>query len=105
MAGRAEPATPTRGQERRDDVVAGSETDDAGAHLAHDARSLVATDQRERRRKIAGADVLVGMAEAGRLPRHQDLAVARRIEIDLLDRPVAAVLPQNRRVGLHAGSV
>ena len=101
VAGGTEPAATARRQERCDDVVAGRQTDDTRADLPHDARTLVAADERKRGRQVPGADVLVGVAQAGGLPGHQHLAVFGWVEVDLFDGPVGAVLPQNRGVGLH----
>ena len=50
MAGRAEPAAPACRQERRDDVVAGRQADDARPDLLHDPCALVPADQRQRGR-------------------------------------------------------
>ena len=62
----------------------------ARADFPERSRTLVAADDRQRCGQVADADVLVGMTQAGGLPRHQHFAVLRRIEIDLLDGPVAS---------------
>ena len=65
----------------------------AGADILHDTRTLVAADDRQRHRKIAGPDVMIGVAEPGGLKGHQDLAVLRPIEVYLLDAPFPIEFP------------
>ena len=72
-----------------------------GPDLLDDAGSLVAADDRQGERQVAGHQMLVGVAQAGADQPHQDLAVLRGIQVDLLDAPVLADLPQDRGSGLH----
>ena len=65
----------------------------SGADLDHDTGAFVTADDGNRGGKISGPDVVVGMAQAGGLEGHQDLAVARRIEVDFLDVPHLFVVP------------
>ena len=101
MPRRAPAAVPADGQERGDDVVALGHARDARADLLDHARALVAADDREARDDVAVAQVLVGVAEARRLPADQDLALFGLVEIELHDLPVATRIPQHRCLGLH----
>ena len=82
-------------------MIALGDARDARADLLDDARALVAADDREARHDVAVAQVLVGVAEARRLPADQDLALFRLVEIEVDDLPVATRLPQHRCPGLH----
>ena len=39
--------------------------------------------------QVAGADVMIGVTQPGGLEGHQDLAILRPVEFDLLDIPIA----------------
>ena len=99
---RAGRAAPARRDETEDHMVARGQPVHAGPDLLDDARSLVASDDRQRERQVAGHEVLVGVAQPGADQPDEDLAVLGRVEVDLLDAPVLAYLPQDRCSGLHA---
>ena len=92
-------ARPARGDERDGHVVTHRDLGDVGAHLGHDARSLMAADDREHgghadrledlggRADVARAQVLVGVAHAGVDHLDPDLTVGRRVDLDLLGLP------------------
>ncbi len=84
-----------------------------GAERLDDAGALVADDDRQPRRQVAGHVVQVAVADAGRLDAHEHLAGARRVELDVLDRQRLAGgaqhrgshgSPAERVIGLPAGS-
>ena len=86
-AGRAAAAGRDEGE---DDVVARRDPGDALADLEHDAGALVTADDGRDAGQVAGADVVVGVAHAGGHHLHEDLTGLGRVELDLLDRPLAA---------------
>ena len=93
VAAAARRAVAARRDEAEHDVVADRDPLDLGPHLRDDAGALVAPDDRKRPLRVAGADVLVGMAQAGRRQLDHDLTGPRRVELDLLDHPVGIALP------------
>ena len=96
MSGRAPPAAPAGRQERRHHVVADLEVATPGPDFLHDACALVPADHRQRHAgQVAGPDMVVGMAQAGGLERHQDLALFRSVEVDLLDTPIGSLNPHS----------
>ena len=101
------PPTPTAGrEERRHHVIADGKVVDAWPDLLDDARALVPADHRQwHPGEVTRPDVVVGVAQASRLERDQDLAVLRSVEVDFLDGPVLVDLPQHRGVRLHVPSV
>ena len=74
-------------------MVAGLHVPHAGADFLHDASPFVATDDGQRHGKVAGADMMIRVAEPGGLEGHQDLAVLRPIEVYLLDAPFPIEFP------------
>ena len=98
-AGRAPVARPARGDEGHRDVVPHSHLGHIGADLGHDARTLVTTDEGEHgghpdhleylgwSADVAGAHVLVGVAQSRIGHLHPDLPVGRRVDLDLLGLP------------------
>ena len=100
-ARRAPSAAAARGNERRDDMVARREIAYARPDLGNDARALVAADQRKRSGTVAGAEMMVGVAETGRLERNQDFTLGGWIEFDFLDAPGLVDTPQHGSMHLH----
>src|SRR5262249_39435406 len=99
---RALRASATRGDPAQHDVVALVEGGDVVPHLLHDSGTLVPTDHGvPRNRQVADPDVLVRMAQARRRKADQDLALAWVVQVQLLDLPVLADLPQHRSLRLH----
>jgi hypothetical protein len=107
--------TPTALTAHRDEgrhhVVAGGQPGDALAHLDDHCRALVTADRRRagslliRWGQVALTDVFVGVAQTRGGHADQNLAGARRIELELLDRPGLAVGAQDRGAASHlAGS-
>jgi hypothetical protein len=87
VAARTPPAAPARRKEGRHYVVADLQVPHPGTDLLHYAGTLVATDDRQRHGKVAGADVMIRVAEPGGLEGHQDLTVLRAVEVYFLDTP------------------
>ena len=52
-------------------------------------------------RKVAGGDMIVGVAQAGVLETHQELALPGLLEIDLENLPLAGLLTQDGCLALH----
>ena len=78
----------SRREEQRHHVVTGFQVPNTGSDFLHDARALVSADDGHRHPcQIAGKDMVIGMAKAGSLEGHQDLAVLRTVEVNLLDTP------------------
>ena len=97
MAGGAARAPAAGRDEPEHDVVAGRQPADAGADLLHDAGALVAADDRQRERQVAGDEVLVGVAHARRRQLDQHLTGPGRVELDLLDAPRRIRLPTGQQ--------
>ena len=97
----AEPAVPAGRQERADHVVAGLEPDHPGADLLDDPGALVPAHDRVADRDVAGAQVVIGVAQARRHEPDQHLALLGRVELQLDDLPVLAHVPEHRCPGLH----
>ena len=100
LATRSAPvARPTGRDERHRHVIAQPDLRHVGPDLGHDARSFVSADDREhggcadqfehfgRSADITAAQMLVGVAHAGVHHLHPDLAVARRVYVDLFGLP------------------
>jgi hypothetical protein len=84
-------------------VVTNLQVTHTGSDLLHDARALVAADDRHRHPgEVAGADVVIGMAQAGGLEGHQHFAFLWTIEIYVLDTPFLIDIPQHGGIHLHA---
>src|SRR6185437_12227793 len=77
----------------------------AGADFLDDSRALVPADDGHRGGQVAGDDVLVGMAQATAAEGDEHLSLLRRVEFDLLDRPLLVPVPQHRCASLHATSL
>jgi hypothetical protein len=93
---------PAAGREEAEDHgVALGDMGDPGAHADHDAGALVAADDRERHRDVAGDQVLVGVAQPARGELDQYLALLRRVELSVLDLPFLVQTPEHRGLGLH----
>jgi hypothetical protein len=86
-------------------VVAGRERRDARPDPLDHARPLVAEDARERHPHRAADRDEVGVADTGAGHPHQDLALPRLVELDLLDDRVLPGTPQDGRRDPHTGSV
>jgi len=93
---------PHNRQERADHVVAGLQPGHPGPDLLDDARALMAADDRVTDGNVAGLQMLVRVAQAGRHPAHQHLAGLGGIKVHLGDLKVIAQLAENRCLGLHA---
>jgi hypothetical protein len=89
------------GDEREDDVVTGAEVGNTGADLLHHPGALVAAHHREGEGDVAGDDVVVGQAQPGGGQLDQHLALAGRVEVDLLHAPLLAQPPENPGLRLH----
>ena len=74
---------------------------DPVADLLDHAGTLVAADDRQLERQVAGHEVLVGVAHARGRQLDEHLAGTGRIELDLLDAPRRPDLPQDRCLRLH----
>src|SRR3954469_6596835 len=101
LAGGAPAAASAGWDERADDVVALLDARHPGAALLDDPGALVAADDGEAGHDVTVAQVLVRVAEAGRLEADQHLVVLGVVEIEFDDLPVAAQLPQHRCPCLH----
>jgi len=82
------------------DPVAHLHPGDTGPGLHHHASALMPADQRQPRH-APRADVLVGVAQAGRLHLDQHLVRLGRVQLKLRDLPRRARLAQHRGPGLH----
>jgi len=71
--------------EREHDVVPGPHVGDAGADGLDDPRRLVAERHRHRARPAAVDDREVGVTEAGGGDAHEQLALTRRLELELVE--------------------
>jgi hypothetical protein len=86
-------------------VIALRQARHALAHVGHHAGPLVAEDAGEQAlRVLARERVGVGVADAGRLDLHEDLALLRTVQIDRLDRQRLALLAGDGGADLHASS-
>src|SRR5215470_3931924 len=101
-AGRAVPALAAGGDERAGHVVADGNPGDGITHRVHDARALVPADNRHPHRRVALLDVVVGVAQAGRVELDPDLVRLRVIELKLGDLPRLAGFPADRGSRCHA---
>ena len=81
-------------------MVAHLHPGDAGADGLDDAGALVPPDQRQAG-GAAGADVLVGMAQARRLHLDQHLVRLGLVEVQFGDLPGLTALAEDRRQRLH----
>jgi len=68
-------------------VVAHLDPGDGRADRFHDARALVPADHRQAHRRVALLDVVVGVAQAGRVELDSDLVRPRVIQFKLGDLP------------------
>jgi hypothetical protein len=105
VAAHAVAAPPAGRQERHHHRIAHLDLGDARADLDDPAGALVPADHRVGDGQIAGHEVLVGVAEPARGQLHQHLTGRGWVELDLLDLPLPAQLPEHRRRGLHAHSM
>ena len=95
-------AASARGDERHGDVVADRHARDALTHTDDLAGALVAADAGVvRHGQCTARHVLVGVAHAGDLGLHDDLAGAGVIDLDVFDRPLFADLPEHCCATLH----
>jgi hypothetical protein len=73
--------------------------------LRDDPRALVPARERvDADRHVAGGDVVVGVAKAGRHQLHLDLARARVVDLEVDHLVLAGCLAKDCSAGLHAGS-
>src|SRR6185437_16179031 len=78
-------AAPAKYRGTRDDVVAGFQIRDLGAHALDDTRRLVAKDGRGRMWPETLDKMQVAMAHAGSNRAHQYLMLAGLVDLDLFD--------------------
>src|SRR6516164_10518547 len=83
-------------------MIADGEPGDTRPHPLHDPGALVAADDRVPDRDVAGAPVVVGVAQARRDEPHEDLAGLRLVQVELDDLEVLADVPEHRCSCLHA---
>ena len=112
----APPTLPGYRHERRHHVAAGGELGYPVTDLDDDAGALVAADggrhrrQPERAENVLGRghqalpNVFIGVAQPRGNELQEHLAGARRVEIDVLDRPRCTVFVQYRGAGSHQPS-
>src|SRR3954447_6234884 len=112
-AGSAPAAVPADRDERHHDVIANRESGYAAADFNDGARAFVSADHGEHwcqavltcdligDRHVALEDVVVGVAQACCGHLDENLAGARRIELEILDRPRAAHIMQDRGAASH----
>ena len=97
----APPARAATRDEAHDDVISRGDAPHALTDALDDSGALVATDERQRDRQVAGDDVLVGVTDPrSRHPDEHGLG-ARLAQLDFLDLPGRVHLVQHRCVGLH----
>src|SRR5262249_44840297 len=83
-------------------MVTDREVLDAGPHLGNDPGALVSAQHRKPRHwYVAGDQVVVGVAHAGRFHLDLDFMPLGIADLDLLDRPRLVELPDERAFGLH----
>ncbi len=83
-------------------MVADREPGDAVADLLDDARPLVPADDGVADRDVAGAQVVVGVAQPRGGELDQDLTGLRLVKVELDDLEVLADVPEHRCSCLHA---
>jgi len=89
LAAGAPAAPPAAGDELQHDVIAGGHVGDVGPDRLHDAGAFVpAGDGQLHGRHVAGAHVIVGMAEPRGHDLDQHLGGLRLVEVDLGDLPL-----------------
>src|SRR6185437_6987195 len=89
----------------RNDVIALLQAGHAAADIDDNAGAFVAEDRGEEAFGVrARQRVLVGVADAGGLDLHENLAVARPIELDGFDAELLAGLAGDRCAYLHPSS-
>jgi hypothetical protein len=79
-----------------DHEVAGGDPGDALADLLDDAGALVAADDRQPDGGVAGSDVVIGVAQAGRHDLDTDLVRLRLVELQVDDFPADMRGPGDR---------
>lgn len=83
-------------------MIADGEILDALADLGDDAGALVTAEHRiARDGEIAGHQMVIGVAQTGRLQLDGHLAVAGIADLDLVDRPGLVQLPDQGAFSLH----
>ena len=83
-------------------MVAGLQTAHTGPHCFHHPGSLMAPAIGEVGNfPVRFGDVVVRMAEPGRGQAHQDLVVARFVQVGIDDFPLARLLHQHRCSDFH----
>ena len=83
-------------------MVADGQPGHPDANLLDDAGPLVAADDRVPDRDVAGAQVVVGVAQPGGGEPDKHLAGLRLVEVELDDLERLADVPQHRCSRLHA---
>jgi hypothetical protein len=83
-------------------VVAGGQPGHPAADLLDDARALVPAHDRVPGRDVAGAQVVIGVAEPGGGEPDEHLARLRLVEVKLDDLERLAEVPEHRCSRLHA---
>jgi len=101
VAGGAPPAFATRREERADDVVARSDVVDAVTDLLDDAGAFVPADERVVAGQVAGARVVIRMAQARGRELDEHLARLGLVEVELDHVPGLAGFPHDCCARLH----
>ena len=83
-------------------MIAHGQVLDAGTDLGDDAGALVTTQYgKARDGKVAGQQMVVGVAQTGRLQLNRHLATAGIADLDLVDRPRLVQLPHQGAFGFQ----
>jgi len=88
--------------ERHHDVIADGQVLDALAELGDDPGAFMATENGKAwDGKVAGQQMVVGVAQTGRLQLNGHLAAAGLADLDLIDRPRVVQFPDQGAFGFQ----